>query len=458
MKFHLRHWPIACLMVIFASCSDIELADEILPVTLSPSEEANKIVWEWTELYLEVEKDLPGFRPAPTCRSMGYIHMGAYETVVPGMKKYRSLSNVIVGFETPVLNYDISKINWPIALNAYYARVHRFFFFNATSEHVFHINALEQEQLAILSVNVPEGIVETSIEWGQDMANAIIAYSETDTEGALQYRIAIPSSYFPPVGDGLWKPTLPELTNAMFPYWGRVRTFAAKNNDLIALPPVHQYSTDPESGYYKENLEVANTVNNMTEDNYWIAEFWSDDITGLTFSPPARIFAIGNQVIFKEKYNLEETLHLYCRLGIAINDAGVAAWKSKYIYNTERPDTYIKEHIDPNFRPVLGEAIGRPGLTPAFPGYPSGHSTFAGVGIRIFEHFFGENYEITDVCHYGRTEFRGYPRTFTSWRQMMEENAYSRIPLGVHIRMDCTEGLRLGNVVAVRALSLDLAK
>lgn len=27
---------------------------------------------------------------------------------------------------------------------------------------------------------------------------------------------------------------------------------------------------------------------------------------------------------------------------------------------------------------------------------------------------------------------------------MAEENGYSRIPLGVHVRMDCTEGLRLG--------------
>ena len=31
---------------------------------------------------------------------------------------------------------------------------------------------------------------------------------------------------------------------------------------------------------------------------------------------------------------------------------------------------------------------------------------------------------------------------------MAEENAFSRIPLGVHIRMDCEEGLRLGYEIA----------
>jgi hypothetical protein len=458
MKFHLRLWPLACLLVVFAACSDIEEAYEILPVTSSPSEETNSITWSWTELYLDIERDLPGFRPNPTCRAMAYIHMGGYETCVPAMENYRSLSYVLDGYEAPELLWDVSKINWPIALNAYYARVHRFFLFNATEDHIFKINALEASELSRLRQDIAEGIVENSILWGRDVADAIIAYSETDTEGAAQSRIPAPADYFPPQGQGLWVPTTPDYNPALFPYWGEVRTFAAKYHDLISPPPAYSYSSDPSSGYYQDHLEVANTVTNMTEENHWIAEFWSDDLTGMTFSPPARIFAIANQVISKEKYNLEETLHLYCRMGIAINDAAVAAWKSKYIYNVERPETYIRQYIDPNFAPVLGEAIGRPGLTPSFPGYPSGHSTFAGVGLRIMEHFFGENYEFTDVCHFGRTEFRGYPRTFSSWRQMFEENAYSRIPLGVHIRMDCSEGLRLGNTVGVEALALDLQK
>ena len=118
--------------------------------------------------------------------------------------------------------------------------------------------------------------------------------------------------------------------------------------------------------------------------------------------------------------------------------------------------------LDPNIaqanRGPLGEAIGVPGLTPSFPGYPSGHSTFSGVCWAVFDNFFGENYEFTDHCHEGRIECNGYPRTFTSWKQMAEEDAYSRIPLGVHIRLDCSEGLRLGKVIALRAVNLNLNK
>jgi hypothetical protein len=389
---------------------------------------------------------------------MAYINMGAFETAVPGMENYRSLANVIQGFPSTTLTYIPSQIDWSIALNAYYARAFTFFLFNANQAQRFEIEKLESSQLEKLSQDVPQGIVDASIEWGQKVANTIITYSESDREGATQVRNGRPSDYFPPAGDGLWTPTLPDLSGALYPYWGKVRVFAANQSDLTALPPAITYSTDPNSDWYKQNLEVANAINNMTDENRWIAEFWSDDLTGLTFSPPARIMAIANQVIKLESMNLEETLHMYCKLGIALNDASVGCWKSKYLYNTERPETFITKYIDPDFKPILGEAVGTPGLTPSFPGYPSGHSTFAGVCWRVLEHFFGAQYEFTDHCHYGRTEFAGYPRTFTSWKELADEDAYSRIPLGVHIRMDCSEGLRLGNVIAVKALDLDLQK
>lgn len=458
MKFFYKFFPLAIVLITFTSCLKEEEPIAERTITASPAATDNAVTWDWMEEYLRIEKDLAGFRPAPTCRALAYINMGAYETAIPAMPSFRSLTYSIPDFPAVSLKYRTTQIDWSIALNAYYQRTFNFFLFNASDVDRLRMQTLYNDQLANLSIDVPQGIVNTSIEWGHEVANAVIAYSETDREGATQCRVARPQSYFPPSGTGLWIPTYPDYGAAMFPYWGKVRTFAARPGDLVALPPAAKYSTDPNSTYYKEHVEVAQTVNNMTPDNHWIAEFWSDDLTGMTFSPPARIFAIANQLISLERMNLEQTLHLYCVLGIAINDAAVACWNSKYIYNTERPETYIRQYVDPNFRTILGAAVNNPGMTPAFPGYPSGHSTFAGVSWRIFERFFGQQYDFTDHCHYGRTEFEGYPRTYTSWKQMAEENAYSRIPLGVHVRMDCVEGLRLGNAMAVRALDLELEK
>jgi hypothetical protein len=48
----------------------------------------------------------------------------------------------------------------------------------------------------------------------------------------------------------------------------------------------------------------------------------------------------------------------------------------------------------------------------------------------------------------------GMPRTFSSWHEMAVENAYSRIPLGVHYQMDADAGVDLGYVASGRVLDL----
>jgi len=107
-----------------------------------------------------------------------------------------------------------------------------------------------------------------------------------------------------------------------------------------------------------------------------------------------------------------------------------------------RPNVYIQEFIDPNYQTNLYRFINWP--NPSFPGYPSGHSTFASAAAGVFIDQFGDSVNFTDRTHEGRTEFRGTPRQFSTLSDMAEENAFSRVPFGVHIRMDCTEGLRLG--------------
>jgi hypothetical protein len=114
-----------------------------------------------------------------------------------------------------------------------------------------------------------------------------------------------------------------------------------------------------------------------------------------------------------------------------------------------------------NFTTCLNNPInGLQGITPAFPAYPSGHSGFAGAGGKILSSIFEFNdkhpgtYSFVDNCHRERSEFLGVPRLLPSLRAMAEEDAYSRIPLGVHFRMDCDEGIRMGEVAAQRVLEL----
>lgn len=71
---------------------------------------------------------------------------------------------------------------------------------------------------------------------------------------------------------------------------------------------------------------------------------------------------------------------------------------------------------------------------------------------------YGDTYNMVDRCHEGRTEFISAPRAFNSFFAMAEENAYSRIPLGVHFEMDAVEGLNLGYGVGSKVNALPWRK
>ena len=65
---------------------------------------------------------------------------------------------------------------------------------------------------------------------------------------------------------------------------------------------------------------------------------------------------------------------------------------------------------------------------------------------------------MTDRCHESRTEFEGVPRTFGDFYEMANENAWSRVPLGVHFRMDSEEGVRYGKTIGDKVNELPWKK
>ena len=68
-----------------------------------------------------------------------------------------------------------------------------------------------------------------------------------------------------------------------------------------------------------------------------------------------------------------------------------------------------------------------------------------GAAAEVLTDIFGNYFPMTDRCHEGREDFEGgKPRQFNSFYEMANENAISRVPLGVHFRMDCEQGVNLG--------------
>lgn len=419
------------------------------------SELDSKVLTDWADVFLKVDRYAYGMRPNATARAIAYINLASYEVAAPLMRDYDSNSRRLNGLQINDRNLP-RNLNLEVALNTAYADVLHHFMINVANNAKDEIDVLEEAFESDLSSNISQSVLVDSREWGSYVAQQVIAYSQTDTEAETQILEPQPDSYEPAVAAGNWTySAAPE--RALFPYWGSVRTFVISPEKTSSVAPL-QYSTDVNSEYYKqmeEVFEVNNKAKEEQNDDLWIAEFWSDDVEGLMMSPPARQVSIAKQLIEQENLNLQSALVLMVKLGFSLNDAAVSTWADKYEHMVMRPNVFIHEFIDPSFQTNLFRLVYWP--NPSFPGYPSGHSCFASAAAGVFIDQFGDDTFFTDKTHEGRTEFLGSARTFNTLSEMARENAYSRIPLGVHVRMDCDEGIRLGYEIseAVNALKLD---
>lgn len=415
---------------------------------------------EWTKMFLEVERYSAGYRPGPAPRALAYLGLASYEACVSGMPSYNSMRSLYPGLIIPEVEKN-TEYHWPTVVHAVYSTLMHKFFPNPPGDMLSRMSALERSKEDDYQSETSEKVYNRSMEHGIAVAEAVWEWSKTDEVGHDAYLNPFGAYdwqvFFDSPGD--WVTTDPGPGRPMFPYWGSARTFAILPADKLCKAPLI-YSENPQSALYAQALEVYNaTSDDNWEDGKWIGVYWSDDLMNLTFSPGPRWAAIANQVIEKEDVNLETALYCYAKLGMALNDAAVACWHSKYVYNYERPVSYIQRLIDPNWKTNLENPLtGETGVTPSFPAYPSGHSTMGGAGAEVLTNVFGNQYNMTDRSHEGRTEFNGTPRFFNNFYEMSEENALSRIPLGVHWRMDCEVGVDLGYLCGRRVNNLPWRK
>jgi PAP2 superfamily len=476
---HIRLLPFLLVLgglFLVPACKDVKV--DIISADSNAHNYNSEVFLEWNDAFMNIERYAPGYRPGPAPRALAYLGLSAYECVVAGIPENKSLAPNFPGLNLPQI--DPSKnYYWPAVVNASYQYLMERFFYhmeNARPQEFALINSTFTKLHDKYAALTDADLLERSEQLGRSVAAAVYQWETADNIGHNAFLNPQPQGYTPPTGPGKWKPTFPDYNKAVFPDWGKVRRFAMSDVDMEARPPI-PYSENENSLYWTQGMEVYNTVNNIktggpgSYEGKWIAEFWSDDMLNVTFSPPTRLIAILNQVVAAEDLDLAECAEVYAKMGMAISDNGVAIWHAKYVYNIERPVTYIRDVIAQkypqaaNWSTILNHPYGGPqGFTPAFPAYPSGHSGFGGAGSKILSSFFEftpthpGTYTFTDFCHEGRTEFIGTPRTYNSFKDLGVEDAISRIPLGVHWRMDCDEGLRIGELAAQRVLELPWKK
>ena len=97
---------------------------------------------------------------------------------------------------------------------------------------------------------------------------------------------------------------------------------------------------------------------------------------------------------------------------------------------------------DPTWSP-LGMP-GTPSMTPPFPAYISGHSTFGAAAFTVLADFYGSDRMQFSVSS---DELPGVTRTFKRFSDAAAENGMSRIYMGVHWTFDNVEGKKAGGAI-----------
>ncbi len=387
------------------------------------------VATDWYRLAVDLVQGTPGFSPPVAARALGYTGVALYEAVLPGMPGFRTFSGQLNGLGS-LPSVDAGTLyHWPAVANAACASILRQLFPSATEVNRARIDAMESAWQAEAEEAVGTETARRSAEHGRAVADAVFAWSRSDG-GHEGYLRNFPTDYVPPVGPGLWVPTGPAFQRALQPYWGANRPFVLPAGDACNPGPPPPYSTDPESQFYAEGLEVYETAQTLTEEQQEIALFWADD-AGLTYTPPGHSISILTQILERDEHNLEVAAESYARLGIGVADAFISCWNAKFEYNLLRPVTYVQETIDPDWQSLL--------TTPPFPEYTSGHSVQSGASAEILTALFGA-IPFVDRTH----EPRLPARSFESFFDAADEAAISRLYGGIHFRSAIEVGVEQG--------------
>lgn len=327
---------------------------------------------------------------------------------------------------------------------------------------------------------IPHGRAKLNgIDLGRRAAAAILALRAND--GSERAEPAMGVDWIPSDKPGWWRQDpIGQGPLALGAYWGEVKPFVMKSADQFRLSPPPALTSAEYTAAFREVKGLGGdgviTPTKRTRSQTIAGIFWAYDGTPDLGTPLSLYNNIAVEIARKKGTDAVDLARLLELVNVAMADAGIAAWETKYEYQFWRPITAIREADegtgptgvgdgnpatvgDPNFTPLGAQAsnLSGPNFTPPFPSYPSGHATFGGALFQILRRFYG-----TDKIGFTLVsdEFNGVtrdnegnvrpriPRSFSSLSEAEEENGQSRIYLGIHWSFDKTRGIAQGRRVA----------
>lgn len=295
--------------------------------------------------------------------------------------------------------------------------------------------------LARFLAAVPDGEAETrGVALGRRAAAAVLALREDDGSDA-----PFAGDYVPVSGPGRYQFT-PPYEFAALPGWLEVKPFALTSADQFRTEPPPALSGEAYAEAYTEVKAIGGKHSAVrTAEQLGIARFW-EEFSDMGWNRIARVVAAERGL------GLQSTARLFALLNVAMSDAYVAGWDSKYHHDFWRPVTAIRAAAEDGNPATEPDPAWESAIeTPPVQDHPSTHSALGNAAATVLAAVFGD---ATPFTFSSTTADETMPsRRFESFRQAADENAESRVLGGIHFRFACEAGQQLGDRVAEWALT-----
>jgi hypothetical protein len=264
--------------------------------------------------------------------------------------------------------------------------------------------------------------------WGEQVANEILAWRATDGLNPPG------PPYLGSEEVGKWRPTPRPGANPGDPELpglpGFAPTLATTTPFVIPSPSYFRPLGPPAltTQEYADNVNEVKLVGERvsaarTADQTESARFWAG--TALSFWNRAAVTAS-----LKRHLTLSENARLFALLNVAIADAVIGAWDSKYYFELWRPITAIRLASTDGNDATIEQSDWTPLIvTPPYPEYYSGHQSNSGPAQAILTAYFG------NMPVEGFSEgLPGVTRSWPSFAAADDEALLARIWSGIHFR------------------------
>jgi len=296
------------------------------------------------------------------------------------------------------------------------------------------LNASRAASLA----TIPDGPAkDAGIAVGQEAAIAMLLLRANDGAASAG---SVP--YTPGTNPGDWQPAPPTFSPASQPGWGLVVPFGLEAGSQFRLPPPPALDSGKYARDYNEVKLVGKSdagLDIRPQDRTDVARFFAVSSPVQAWNQAAR------QVSAAQGKTLSENARIFALLGMAICDASIAAYDSKYHYNFWRPLTAIwGGELDGNHKTESDGAWLPLITTPAFPGYPSAHATLSGSARTVLERVFGKHDLAITLTS---PRLPSVVLNYTNWKQITDDIDDARVYGGIHFRFEQEAGSRQGREV-----------